>query len=534
MNYADNAAAIGRALEILHEREANLFLTGRAGTGKTTFLDRARKELADAGRNVAVVAFSGMAAVQAGGVTIHSFFKLGLQAYHPEGPELNQKVRANFHYTEDKRAVLVALDLLFVDEVSMVRADYIDAMDKILRHVRQVAKPFGGVQLCLIGDAFQLPPVVTSREERALLKDAYSQSYAFFAARAFDRAAWVAIELPEVMRQRGGTAFVEILNRIRIGEHTQADLDTLNQRIVPPFAQGFINDNDTPLLTATKARVEERNRAALLGLETPLFTFEAEISGTFPETNFPAPRLLELRVGALVMFVRNDAGALRRYVNGSLGIVREVGEQVISISTHSGLEVSVTRECWEQLEFVFDQQSKSLRRWEIGTFKQFPLRLAYAMTIHKSQGLTLDAARVDASSAFTTGQTYVALSRVRSFEGLMLEQTIRRKDVRVASDAILFQRWIDAQQQSPVLREAADHTRIGATTWPQQPTLVPRFPAPRLNVGEHGAVTVVPHHTDLGRQRTRRELEDEIEALRKQRDELLRVVRKVSRLLGEV
>ncbi len=526
MSYVDNAAAVARALAILHAREGNLFLTGRAGTGKTTFLDRARRDLADAGRNVAVVAFSGMAAVQASGVTIHSFFKLGLQAYHPEGPELNAQIGANFDYPDDKRAVLEALDLLFVDEVSMVRADYLDAMDKILRHVRAADAPFGGVQLCLIGDAFQLPPVVADREERALLKHAYEDGYAFFSARAFDREAWTAIELPEVMRQRGGTAFVEILNRIRVGEHDQADLDALNERIVPPFAVGFVNDNETPLLTATKARVEERNSAALLELDTPLYKFGARITGTFPETNFPAPRQLELRVGALVMFVRNDAGALRRYVNGSLGIVREISEQVISIATHSGLEVSVTRETWEQLEFVFDQASKSLRRRDIGTFEQFPLRLAYAMTIHKSQGLTLDTARVDASAAFTTGQTYVALSRVRSFEGLMLEERIRGKDVRVAREAIAFQRWVDAQQPLPPGSDAAFAKTIDGAAAP--PKLVPRFPAvtpPRP--GESGPAQTVPHPTDSVRQRTRAELEAEIEALRRQRDELLRVVRKV-------
>ena len=473
-----------------------------------------------------------MAAVQAGGVTIHSFFKLKLQAYHPEGPELNAKFAANFSYTEDKLAALRAVDLLFVDEVSMVRADYLDAVDKIFRHVRGVDAAFGGVQLCLIGDAFQLPPVVTDREERALLKHAYGDDYAFFSAQAFDRGAWTAIELPEVMRQRGGTVFVEILNRIRIGEHDQADLDTLNTRVVPPFAVAFVNTNETPLLTATKARVEERNSAALRELNTPLFTFAARIAGTFPESSFPAPRQLELRVGALVMFVRNDAGSLRRYVNGSLGIVREVSDEVISISTHSGLEVSVTRETWEQLEFVFDQPSKSLRRREIGTFEQFPLRLAYAMTIHKSQGLTLDTARVDASAAFTTGQTYVALSRVRSFEGLMLEEPVRGKDVRVAREAITFQRWVDGQQRLSQGNGPAFAKTIATGTTP--PKLVPRFQIPIISNTESGAAQPVAHATDAGRERTRRELETEIDALRQQRDELLRALRKIKRAVEEI
>lgn len=525
-----NAAAVARALDILAHRRGNLFLTGRAGTGKTTFLNRAREEMEAAGRNVAVVAFSGMAAVQARGQTIHSLFKLPFKALHPRGPELNERFRANFVYKADRKELFRQLDLLFVDEVSMVRADMLDAIDRILRQVRERERePFGGVQVCLIGDAFQLPPVVADREEDALLADAYGASAAFFAAEAFDRDRWLAVELPEVMRQREGTAFVEILNRIRVGEHTRNDLAALNERVPPDFAVGFLEDGEAmPLLTAVKTGVEERNAAALAQLETPLYRFDATVEGEFPPSNDPAPRRLELRVGALVMFVRNDADPSRRYVNGTLGIVRSLSEAVVSVTTYSGVIVSLKRGTWEKVDFHYDQREWRLRGKAVGTFRQFPLRLAYAMTIHKSQGLTLDAARVDASAAFTAGQTYVALSRVRSFEGLVLEAPIREQDVRVSPSAVAFQRWVDASSGGASAKPTEGQVGL-------PPKRQPRFPPPpRPTLREGGAPQAVPHATDLGRARTRAELEAELEAMRRQRDQLLRVVRKMQRVMAGV
>ena len=542
---ARNANAVARALRVLHERRGNLFVTGRAGTGKTAFLERARTEMEDAGREVAVVAFSGMAAVQAGGQTIHSFFGLELHAVHPDGPAYPAGGRKLKALPVGKREVAVTLDLLFVDEVSMVRADILDAIDHRLRIARKRPdEPFGGVQVCLIGDAFQLPPVVTTGEERALLRDAYGESFAFFAARVFDRDAWTAVELPEVMRQRGGGPFVEVLNRIRVGDNTAADLAVLNERVVPPYAVAFTDDDDAPLLTSTNASVAERNRTALARLTTPLHRFDGTTVGRFEERNRPAPNRLELRVGALVLFVRNDRGAQGRYVNGTLGVVSAIVREIVTVTTRDGTLVNVTSEVWDQSEYFYDVARRTLRARVVGSYTQIPLKLAYAMTIHKSQGLSLDTARVDVSSTFLPGQTYVALSRVRSLEGLLLERPVRPRDVKVDPAAIAFQRWVDAQQDGARQRAAGGSGRPFRKTsgLVSAGGLMPRFVPPKLpratapSDGEEGAeaAVVVAHATDAGRARTRAELEAEIEALRRQRDELLRVVRRMQRVVAGV
>ncbi len=522
-----NAAAVAHALDILRHRRGNLFLTGRAGTGKTTFLERARTDLEAEERKVAVVAFSGMAAVQSRGTTINSFFRIKPQAYHPEGPELTHEFDSRFASTPDHRDLLRALDLLFIDEVSMVRADLLDVIDVILRRVRGFDLPFGGVQVCLIGDAFQLPPVVTDQAERHLLIDAYDDNYAFYGARVFKRSEWHAVELPEVMRQRGGR-FVEILNRIRIGEQTDADLAELNERVTPPYALGFLGD-DQILVTTHNARVAERNRNAIQQLETPSVVFSAEVEGKFYSSDFPTDEQLELKVGALVMFVRNDADSRRRYHNGTLGVVTEIGEQVVRVSTRSGVQVTVSREQWEKIKYNYRPGRRQLEVDVIGTFRQLPLKLAYAITVHKCQGLSLDEATVDVTQAFDTGQTYVALSRLRTVEGLYLQTPLTHQSVRVSAKAIAFQRWVDEQSG------AAFAKTTGSSAAGFSPKLTPRFPRPQPPSGrESGQAVRVSHSTDSDRKRSRAELEMEIEQLRRQRDELLRVVRKMSKVLAAI
>ena len=452
---------------VLRGGRGHLFLTGRAGTGKTFFLERAREELS-ASRNLAVVAPSGVAAINARGKTIHSFFRIKPKAYAPDGPELTHLFAQNFPLKQEGRDILRALDLLFIDEVSTVRADLLDVIDTILRRIRRRPdEVFGGVQLCLIGDAFQLPPVVTNQQERALLDDHYPSLF-FFSARCFQSAHWTAVELPVVMRQRD-RQFVQLLNRVRTGTVTTPDLELLNSRVVGPSSVGPLEDGRV-LLTPTRRAVAERNEAALIGLRTPSVYFEAALTGTFKEADMPTERRLRLKVGALVMFLTNAAD--QSYYNGRVGIVQEIGAASVTVVTEVGQPIEVTRHRWENVRFTYDRAAKQLHQQTVGTFTQFPLRLAYAITIHKSQGLTLDRAFVDLTDTFEDGMAYVALSRVRHVDGLLLSAPVTLDSIRVSSAATDFQRWVDGQQQTP-------STAAGAR--------VPRFAPPAVAPDQHTA-----------------------------------------------
>ena len=398
------------AWDFVEHTGISIFLTGKAGTGKTTFL-RALKEHSNK-RNV-IVAPTGVAAMNAGGMTIHSFFQLPLSPFVP-----NANIKNRFDYSKEKRKIMRTLDLLIIDEISMVRADVLDAIDSVLRRFREPNKPFGGVQLLMIGDLQQLTPVVTPTEEE-LLQRYYDTPY-FFGSKALRSINYVTIELTHVYRQQDET-FITLLNNIREGNVSENDLQRLNQRYDPSFQpkQG----SDYIRLTTHNRMAESYNEDQLRNLPTRAYTFSAETEGNFPEYNYPTDFNLTLKVGAQVMFIRNDN--IGRYYNGRIGHVTYVDNEKISVLCPGDEEpFDVEAETWENTKYTLNEKTKQIEAEVQGTFKQYPLRLAWAITIHKSQGLTFEHAIIDAQASFASGQVYVALSRCKSLEGLVLASPI--------------------------------------------------------------------------------------------------------------
>ena len=398
------------AWDFVEHTGISIFLTGKAGTGKTTFL-RALKEHSNK-RNV-IVAPTGVAAMNAGGMTIHSFFQLPLSPFVP-----NANIKNRFDYSKEKRKIMRTLDLLIIDEISMVRADVLDAIDSVLRRFREPNKPFGGVQLLMIGDLQQLTPVVTPTEEE-LLQRYYDTPY-FFGSKALRSINYVTIELTHVYRQQDET-FITLLNNIREGNVSKSDLQRLNQRYDPTFQpkQG----SDYIRLTTHNRMAESYNEDQLRNLPTRAYTFSAETEGNFPEYNYPTDFNLTLKVGAQVMFIRNDN--IGRYYNGRIGHVTYVDNEKISVLCPGDEEAfDVEAETWENTKYTLNEKTKQIEAEVQGTFKQYPLRLAWAITIHKSQGLTFEHAIIDAQASFASGQVYVALSRCKSLEGLVLASPI--------------------------------------------------------------------------------------------------------------
>ena len=398
------------AWDFVEHTGISIFLTGKAGTGKTTFL-RALKEHSNK-RNV-IVAPTGVAAMNADGMTIHSFFQLPLSPFVP-----NANIKNRFDYSKEKRKIMRTLDLLIIDEISMVRADVLDAIDSVLRRFREPNKPFGGVQLLMIGDLQQLTPVVTPTEEE-LLQRYYDTPY-FFGSKALRSINYVTIELTHVYRQQDET-FITLLNNIREGNVSESDLQRLNQRYDPTFQpkQG----SDYIRLTTHNRMAESYNEDQLRNLPTRAYTFSAETEGNFPEYNYPTDFNLTLKVGAQVMFIRNDN--IGRYYNGRIGHVTYVDNEKISVLCPGDEEAfDVEAETWENTKYTLNEKTKQIEAEVQGTFKQYPLRLAWAITIHKSQGLTFEHAIIDAQASFASGQVYVALSRCKSLEGLVLASPI--------------------------------------------------------------------------------------------------------------
>ena len=396
---------------IVEKTDMSLFLTGKAGTGKTTFL---REVVRNTKKKCIVLAPTGIAAVNAGAMTIHSFFQFGL------GPFVQGVIepKSDFRINKSKLELIRNLQLLIIDEVSMVRADLMDHIDVELRRIRRNSKPFGGVQLLLIGDLQQLPPIAHGSEDD-LLRQYYKTLY-FFSSAALKSMKYSCIELKNVYRQTD-RHFIDILNHARECTLTYQDIADLNDRFIPGFSpkpeEGYIR-----LMTHNR-QVDNINETELSKLDSHAYTFEAAVTGTFPEESFPTANSLTLKKGAQVMFIKNDPE--RRFINGTLGEVRSIDKNSIAVRlAESGKTIDVEPMEWQNIRYQFDEESKEISSKQIGRFKQYPLKAAWAITIHKSQGLTFDKAIVDVHAAFSPGQAYVALSRCRTLDGLVLSAPI--------------------------------------------------------------------------------------------------------------
>ena len=398
----------------------SIFLTGKAGTGKTTFLnDFVRKTR----KKHIVVAPTGIAAINAGGVTIHSMFGLPLRTFLPTTDRVDSNLANNiadlmphFKYRKDKLKLLREIEIIIIDEVSMLRADVLDMMDFSLRHVRRNQQKFGGVQMLFIGDLYQLPPVV---RDEYVLKQYYDSPF-FFDSYALKELPLITLELTTVYRQKDEN-FLEILNEIRDGAVGDIDFDTLNERYLPDFEP---KDEPYVYLTSHNRMADEINQKKLAALPGKSRFYDAEIIGNFNENQFPNDEILELKIGAQIMFIRNDASGEKRYFNGKLAEIVEVDDKEISVIIDGEDEIyKLKKETWEQKRYSLGED-KSIQEEVLGSFKQYPIRLAWAVTIHKSQGLTFDRLIIDAGKSFASGQVYVALSRCRTLEGIVLKSKI--------------------------------------------------------------------------------------------------------------
>lgn len=396
---------------IVEKTDMSLFLTGKAGTGKTTFL---REVVRYTKKKCIVLAPTGIAAVNAGAMTIHSFFQFGL------GPFVQGVIepKSDFRINKSKLELIRHLQLLIIDEVSMVRADLMDHIDVELRRIRRNSKPFGGVQLLMIGDLQQLPPIAHGGEDE-LLRQYYKTLY-FFSSAALKSMKYSCIELKNVYRQTD-RHFIDILNHARDCTLTSQDISDLNARYVPGFSpkpeDGYIR-----LMTHNR-QVDYVNKTELEKLDSKPYTFVAAVTGTFPEESYPTANSLTLKKGAQVMFIKNDPE--RRFINGTLGEVKSIDKNSIAVRlAESGMIIDVEPMEWQNIRYQFDEESKEISSKQIGRFKQYPLKAAWAITVHKSQGLTFNKAIIDVHAAFSPGQAYVALSRCRTLDGLVLSSPV--------------------------------------------------------------------------------------------------------------
>lgn len=448
------------AWKLISFTSRSIFLTGKAGTGKSTFL---RYITGNTGKRHVVLAPTGIAAVNVGGQTIHSFFKMPFKPLLPDDPDMSAKVlRKRLKYNNPHIKLIRQLELIVIDEVSMVRADTIDFIDKVLRiYSGNMRQPFGGKQLLLVGDIFQLEPVVTG-DMRDVLKRVYDQPY-FFNAKVFRELSIVPIELRKVYRQTD-QYFISMLDRIRLGTPLPGDIDLLNSKVDPSAADATKNKMAMTIATR-RDMVDHINEDHLNRLKTSRHTFTGKISGEFPESSLPTDLELILKEGAQVVFIKNDFD--KRWVNGTIGKIIEIGDDKIVVELQNGDIHAVEREKWGNIRYEYDENKKTVKEIEIGSFIQFPLKLAWALTIHKSQGLTFDNVIIDMGrGAFSGGQSYVALSRCTSIDGITLISTLNERDIfvnpsimdfsRMFNDERLIGRALDEAKADGCYRDAAE------------------------------------------------------------------------------
>lgn len=435
MNFEVDIADI--AFDIVENTRRNVFLTGEAGTGKTTFLKRVLRET---DKRCIVVAPTGVAAINAAGSTIHSMFGLPTRMFLPTfqmvDPNVSQNIpmiQSHFHYPKPKLDLFKNLDLLIIDEISMVRADLFDAIDQSLRFSRRSQLPFGGVQILLIGDLYQLPPVVKP-DERQMLEQYYESEF-FFSSKAYADLNVMQMQLNKVYRQSNRT-FISLLNNVRNAQLNDGDFEILQERYQPQFEpeeDGFVT------LCSHNATADRINKEKLQKLTEEVHRFEAEIKGDFFESQFPTEPVLELKVGAQVMFIKNDVSGEKKYYNGKIAIVSHIADDKIEVTIPNSREIiTVEKDIWQNLKYSYDEVEDRVSQNEVGSFTHFPLKLAWAITIHKSQGLTLEKVIIDAEKSFAPGQVYVALSRCVSLDGLFLKSGITMRNIFLDDRIVQF------------------------------------------------------------------------------------------------
>ena len=440
------------ALQFIEKTDRNLFITGKAGTGKTTFLHQIKKKSL---KRMVIVAPTGVAAINAKGVTIHSFFQM------PFGPILPNQIantsNAQRKFSKTKIDIIKSLDLVIIDEISMVRADLLDGIDQVMRRYKNRNKVFGGAQILMIGDLQQLAPVVRPNEW-SLLQSHYNTIY-FFSSKAYQEANVVSIELKHIYRQKNED-FIKILNEIRTDTLSDMSAKILNKNYNPSFSptkeEGYIT------LTTHNNRANLINESELNKLKIKSSFFKAEISGKFSENAYPNAERLELKVGAQVMFIKNDSSTDKRYYNGKIGIITAISKESVTVKCANEIDEIVTEnETWSNINYSINEETKAIKEEMIGAFSQIPLRLAWAITIHKSQGLTFEKAIIDAEASFAHGQTYVALSRCTSLEGLVLKTPITSSAIINDSTVSVFNESVEENHpDESVLNESEKHFQL--------------------------------------------------------------------------